>query len=392
MSLIFLLFSCLGFISLISTSPIIERGEALAILSPRDSSRSRIASRDTSINFGEIGATFILGSAESRVSDSGTYPRLARLSDGGVLGISTFKDGNDKVLRVSRSDNDGGSFSLISEVARGPGDIDNGFLLQLPSGAILAAFRNHDLNANGAATYYRITICRSDDGGRTWSFVVQAAEHAASGVNGMWEPFMRIGKDGGIQLTWSEELSQNNQETFRAVSHDEGKTWTSPVNLRLHSTSQQFRDGMQGIVSIRDTNGQDVLVMVFECKDGANFYLGTVTSTDDGNTWGNRNTIYRPSQHNAGAPQIASLGNNLAVVFMTDEDTAAGSLAWPGKADIKMIFGTQPSNAQVTWTSQTMHLSDDPSYWPGTFQRASNNIMAVYERGGIPYGKVITKG
>ncbi|KAI2641399.1 glycoside hydrolase family 93 protein [Hypomontagnella submonticulosa] len=392
MSLIFLLLSCLGFISLISTSPIVETGEALAKLSSRDLSRSRIAPRDTSINFGEIGATFILGSAESRVSDSGTYPRLTRLSDGGILGVSTYGDGSDKVLRVSRSDDDGNTFTIIGEVARSSGDLDNGFLIQLPSGAILAAFRNHDLDANRAATYYRITVCRSDDGGRTWSFSAQASEHAASGYNGMWEPFLRIGRDGGIQLTWSEELGQNNQETFRAVSHDEGKTWTAPVNLRLHSTSQQFRDGMQGIVSVRDTNGQDILIMVFEVKDGANFYLGTVTSTDDGNTWGSRNTIYRPSQHNAGAPQIASIGNNLAVVFMTDEDTAAGSLNWPGKADIKMIFGTQPRNGQVTWTSQTMHLSEDASYWPGTFQRASNNIMAVYERGGVPYAKIISRG
>ncbi|KAI1774325.1 glycoside hydrolase family 93 protein [Hypoxylon cercidicola] len=392
LSLYSLLLHCLNLVSLVSSSPVGDRRDG-ANRRASGGSRSRVVSRDATIPFGDIGATFVLGSAESQLAPAGTYPRLARLSDGGILSISSYTDGNDRVLRVARSDDDGATFATISEVARSAGgDLDNGFLLQLPSGAVLAAFRNHDKNADGAYTYFRITVCRSDDGGRTWTFAAQAAETAASasGFNGLWEPFMRLGKDGGVQLTYSGELSQTNQETFRTLSYDGGATWSAPVNLRLHGENQQFRDGMQGIAATRDAaSGQDALVMVFEVKDGDFFYVSTVTSYDDGNTWGSRNTIFRPSQHNAGAPQIATIGGNLAVVFMTDEDTT-GALDWPAKADIKMIFSSELRDGQVTWDSQTMQISQDSSYWPSAFQKTSDSIIAVYERGNVPRGRTIS--
>ncbi|OTA99426.1 glycoside hydrolase family 93 protein [Hypoxylon sp. CI-4A] len=385
MSLVFMLLSYFSAIFTISASPIGQPRKEIH--------RRSLATRDTTVQFSEIDASFTLGAAESKVAASGTYPRLARLSDGGILSIATFQDGSDRVLRVSRSDDDGGSFTEIGEVARSTGDLDNGYLLQLPSGTILAAFRNHDKNADGALTYFRITVCSSTDGGRTWVFAAQAAENAASasGFNGLWEPFLRLGGDGAVQLTYSGELSQTNQETFRALSRDEGKTWSAPANLRLHGDRTDQRDGMQGIVSVQDAgSGQETLVMVFEVKEGNYVHLATVTSTNDGESWGSRSTIFQAANHNAGAPQIASVGNNLAVVFMTDEDTDASSLNWPDKATIKMIFSSELRGGQLDWTTQTLKLSDASAYWPGAFQRASNDIIAVYERGGTPYGKVVS--
>ncbi|KAL7624836.1 hypothetical protein AAE478_004050 [Parahypoxylon ruwenzoriense] len=390
-----ILFGCLNIVSFVLASPLGDIKSGLGWRVPSDWRNLPINSRDQTIPFPDIDAAFILGSAESKLANGGTYPRLTRLSDGGILSISTYWVSDiERALKISRSDDDGKTFSQIGEVARSTGNLDNGFLIQLPSGTVLAAFRNHDVNADDVLTYFRITVCRSDDGGRTWTFLSQAAEQPAQGAgfNGLWEPFMRIGKDGALQLTYSGELSQDNQETFRVLSHDEGKTWTAPTNLRLHGENQNLRDGMQGIVSVKDVaNGQDALVMVFEVRDGNFFYLATVTSYDDGNTWGSRSIAYRPSQRNAGAPQITALGNNLAVVFMTDEDTAAGGLDWPRRADIKMIFSTELRDGTVTWTAETMHLSDESSYWPGAFQLNSNNIMAVYERGNVPLGRTISR-
>ncbi|KAI8958268.1 glycoside hydrolase family 93 protein [Daldinia sp. FL1419] len=406
MSLLSVLLHCLSFVSLGLARPVHPshplhearavgpRGELREALSWRSiRNKLHLTYRDTTTAFGEIGATFTLGDRESQLAPGGTYPRLVRLADSGILAASAYTTNGQRTIRVTRSDDDGATFSEIGTVAQSTGDLDNAFLIQLPSGSILAAFRNHDKNASGAYTYFRITVCKSDDGGRTWTFLAHAAEQPAdaSGFNGLWEPFIRFGKDGALQLTYSEELSQTNQETFRTLSYDGGATWSTPVNLRLHGADQQFRDGMQGIASIKDTNGQDALVMVFEVKDGPNFYLGTVLSYDDGNTWGSRNIIYRPNQHNAGAPQIATIGNGLAVVFMTDEDLPADQLDWANKADIKAIFSSELNNGQLKWTTQTFHLSEDSSYWPGTFQRGDGNIMAVYERGGVPYGRIITR-
>ncbi|KAI1445047.1 glycoside hydrolase family 93 protein [Annulohypoxylon stygium] len=377
MALVYLLLSYLSIVSFVSTSPIPV---------PRD----ELSARDTTTTFSEIGASFTLGSAENKVNSAGTYPRLARLSDGGILSISTVFSGSTRTLTIARSDDNGVTFNEIGSVAQSTGDLDNGFLLQLSSGTVLAAFRNHDLDSSGAATYYRITVCSSNDGGKTWTFLSQAAENAANGYNGLWEPFIRVANDGTLQLTYSGELSATNQETFRVTSTDGGATWTSPTNLQLHG-SQQLRDGMQGIVSTTDSaTGETALVMVFEINDNTHVYLGTVISYDDGNTWGSRSTIFRPADHNAGAPQIASVGDNLAVVFMTDEDRAVSDIAWPGNADVKMIFSTDLNNGQLTWTSQTLELSAQSSYWPGAFQRDGDGVIAVYERGGVPYGRVIS--
>ncbi|KAI1080799.1 glycoside hydrolase family 93 protein [Whalleya microplaca] len=353
--------------------------------------------RDESIGFPEIGETFMLSSTENRVAAAGTYPRVAHLSDGGILSIATVNNSGERSLVVSRSDDDGATFAQIGVVTQGAGDIDNGYLLQLPSGDVLAAFRNHDWDENQIRTYFRISVCRSTDGGRNWEFAGSVAEQAADpakgGYNGLWEPFLRIGTDGAIQATFSEELGEFNQETFRALSDNEGQSWTQPVNLKLHADNQEFRDGMQGIVSVKDAaTGQDALVMVFEVKEQDNefFYLGTVVSYDDGSSWGQRKQIYVPPQSNAGSPQIIGLDGNLAVVFMTDEDIPVGQKNWPNKASVKMIFSSELRNGDATWTTKTMQLSAQGSYWPGTLQMGANGMMAVYERGS-PFGKIVSK-
>ncbi|KAI1463359.1 glycoside hydrolase family 93 protein [Daldinia caldariorum] len=405
MSLLFIFLHCLNFISLGLARPVKpahplhvareigpggELREAFRWRSIRN--KLNLTYRDNTVKFGEIGASFTLSDKEVKLAPGGTYPRLTRLADGGILAVSSYTKNGLRTLRVTRSDDNGATFNEIGTIAQGPGDLDNGFLLQLPSGTILAAFRNHDKNADGALTYFRITVCKSVDGGRTWAFLAQAAQNPAdaTGFNGLWEPFLRIGKDGGIQLTYSGELGRNNQETFRTISHDGGATWSQPQNLNLHGSADGFRDGMQGIVAVKD-NGKDALVMVFEVKEGANFHVATVLSYDDGNTWGSRSTIYRPQGHNAGAPQIVAVKNNLAVAFMTDEDIPADQLDWANKADIKMIFSAPLSGGQLKWTTQSFRLSEESSYWPGTFMRGDGNVMAVYERGGVPYGRTITE-
>ncbi|KAI0487015.1 Sialidase [Xylaria cf. heliscus] len=350
--------------------------------------------------------TWTLNSEVIPLHEGGTYPRLCRLSDGTLLCVVTRVLNGMHILKVSRSTDNGRSFAPYSEITRGPGDVDNGFLLEVPGPqgpTVLAAFRNHSRGPDGKPTHFRITVCRSTDGGKTWHFASQAAEQsaAASGGMGLWEPFIRLTAAGTttgsgaavVQLTYSGELAKNDQETFSVDSSDGGATWSSPPRcLRCHARTENLRDGMQGIAKTRDAaTGRDALVMVFETtRRRPHFSLEYVVSYDDGRTWGDRGVVYVPrgQKRDAGSPQIAACkGGRLAVVFMTDEDVEQPR--WPRNAAIKAVFADGLHDGRIRWSEHPVLVHAAPAHWPGVLCTAATEVMAVYEQHGKPLGRLL---
>ncbi|KAF2466613.1 uncharacterized protein BDR25DRAFT_359504 [Lindgomyces ingoldianus] len=90
--------------------------------------------------------------------------------------------------------------------------MNNGFPLVLNSGRVLYAYRNHDRNADGTYTYFRISISYSDDGGINFKYLVTVDERVPSGVNSLWEPFIRYAKDRTLQIFYSAENSASDQD------------------------------------------------------------------------------------------------------------------------------------------------------------------------------------
>lgn len=77
-------------------------------------------------------------------------------------------------------------------------------------------------------------------------------EHVPSGVNGLWEPFLRIARDGSVQCYYSAENSADNQDNFMKYSTDGGATWSHWV--AVSGGDRSSRDGMASVAPI-DNNG-----------------------------------------------------------------------------------------------------------------------------------------
>lgn len=293
---------------------------------------------------------------------SGTYPRANYLADGSILGAYADVTSTTNTIVVVSSTDGGVTWTQIGTVATGSTsttDINNPYPLQLPSGRILIAFRNHSLE-DGAYTFFRITICYSDDNGATWAYLSQPASDPGP-TYGNWEPFLRMAEDGvTLQLYYSRQDSAIDQDNLMRTSTDGGVTWSTSTIVSGSGTTDA-RDGMIGVTTVSGEN----LIAVFESEtDGGLFSIYSVTSSDDGATWGNRQTVYSPGDgYNAQAPQVTNVGGTLVVSFMYDPDndldativlmaSTDGGDTW---ADSTTVFPTGS-----TWAG-LLTLSDDTS-------------------------------
>lgn len=277
------------------------------------------------------------------------------------------------------------SWQALGIVTRGPSnanDIDNAYIIQLPSGKLLCAFRNHSKDPNtGAYTYFRITVCVSSDLGKTWSYLSTAAGEPGP-VNGNWEPFLRNAQSG-LQIYWSRENSAYDQDSLEKFSTDDGATWSAAQTIS--GTDITSRDGMLGVTTISG----NTLMAVFETKTTGAFSIGSIISTDDGKTWSNRRTVYTPTNPNtsAGAPQIVTVGSTLAVSFQTDEDTelTAPASDYVGNTTAKLITST---NDGASWGNK-ITVGQAVSVWPGLYTLDTANLLMLFDNGGVKAQKIV---
>ena len=190
-----------------------------------------------------------------RVADGGGgYMRATRLQDGSILGAYAWGGGDAHILRTVRSTDNGATWETRGVITAGNSDqhdIDNVNVVQLPNGTILAAFRNHD-KPGGNYSYYRITVCQSTDGGWTWTYLSQVDERARGNNNGLWEPFLRVARNGNVQCYYSSE-TQNfangaDQDNIMRVSTDNGRTWGNWIGVSGQGMTS--RDGMVGVAEL----------------------------------------------------------------------------------------------------------------------------------------------
>ncbi|KAI0097778.1 glycoside hydrolase family 93 protein [Hypoxylon sp. NC0597] len=311
------------------------------------------------------------------IDTNSEYIRVSFMNDGNLIGGYTARDGSQNVLRVVKSTNGGQSWDYLGEVFRGElatHDINNAMPLQLPNGRILYAYRNHDRTGDDwHYTYFRISISYSDDGGKSFKYLSTVEEHVPSGVNGLWEPFLRIARDGSLQCYYSAENNAGDQDNFMKYSTDGGSTWSHWI--AVSGGDRTSRDGMVGVAPI-DNDGN--LIAVFENTESGPFSVDYVISHDDGLSWGERNRLYTARNGKlAGAPQVYNVWGTLVASFMTNEDVD-GTNGYDG-AQMKVITSIDGGK---TWSGSVV-TGEAPSHWPGVFNRDPTHFLALYSRDGL---------
>ncbi|KAL8789580.1 MAG: hypothetical protein Q9195_006757 [Heterodermia aff. obscurata] len=316
---------------------------------------------------------------------AGTYPRANKLSNGSlILSYTAFENG-DNIIRVVLSTDNGKTWKIQGDVARGPSnanDIDNPYILQLPSGRLIVAFRNHSKDpSNGSYTYFRITICYSDDLGKSWLFLSEPAANSGP-VNGLWEPFLRNALDGSLQLYYSRENAFDDQDTLERFSTDGGATWSAPQTIS--GVAITSRDGMTGVATVSGST----LIAVFETSIVGTFNISAITSTDDGKTWGGRRIIYTPTSPNtsAGAPQVLNVAGALAVSFITNEDDTLTAPApnYALRTTTKLITS---GDGGKTWGNK-ITVGQPHSVWPGLVGLNGKKFLVLFDNGGVKAQKI----
>lgn len=179
-----------------------------------------------------------------------------------------------------------------------------------------------------------------------------------------------------MQIYYSRENSAQDQDTLERFSLDGGATWSAAQTISGSGITS--RDGMTGVTTISASN----LLAVFETETTGLFTIASIASTDDGQTWGNRTTVYTPSSANtsAGAPQIITVGSTLVVSFQTNEDSVLDAPAESYLTDtaVKLVMS---GDAGGTWGSK-ITVGEVVSVWSGLCILDEARFLMMFDNGG----------
>lgn len=187
------------------------------------------------------------------------YPRLIRLAHSGdangrILASVTGNTGKDVGL-IFESTDDGKTFHQIAEIPNTPDTIDDGVgwgtiyelpqqVGDLPAGTILRVASVGNAMPDDTRTV-RQRIWRSDDHGRTWSFLSDMA--IAPNHTNAYEPELTVTKDGDLAGFWSDqtEIGAAHDQKMSKVFSPDGINWSQPEDLVTATDSDRgVRPGM----------------------------------------------------------------------------------------------------------------------------------------------------
>ena len=236
------------------------------------------------------------------------YPRVIRLADGTILASVGSKIDGSSVGLIHESTDDGASFHRLAVISDPDGANGRGMCCgslfelpvavgALPAGAVLWATTSGTDVLPATEKHVRQRLWRSDDHGRSWSYLSDIA--VSPNQYNAWEPELSVSADGRLVAFWSDESDKgaHDQKLVQASSVD-GVTWTPPRDTVVDGR-RTVRPGMIGVRRLPD----GAYFMVYEvCNNDLVHLCGIYARTSsDGWDYGDPADLGTQIRSSAGA-------------------------------------------------------------------------------------------
>lgn len=183
------------------------------------------------------------------IFNGGGYARLIELQDGRLM--ACCENGG---IKVSYSHNKGKTWSSPTLIAPNADLVPNCVpdLIQLTDGTIIVGYNPRPSKPYTEDRRFGIRLRRSTNNGKTWSNEIFVYDADYTFENGCWEPSFLELPSGELQLYFADEspyMTTGEQQISLCRSFDGGLTWSEPQCVSYRSG---YRDGMPVPVLLSD--------------------------------------------------------------------------------------------------------------------------------------------
>ena len=216
------------------------------------------------------------------VFSGGGYARIIELQDGRLMAVC--ESGG---IKIAFSQDKGSTWGSATKIVSNPAGIRECVpdLIQLSDGTIIVAYNPRPTSPYSEERKFGIRCKRSTDGGRTWSDEIFVNDALHTFADGCWEPSMLELPSGELQLYFADEgpyTSNNDQQISLCRSMDGGQTWSQAQKICYRQGS---RDGMPVPVLLKDES--QIVVIIEDIGWGYGDFFPTTVRTSLQNNWHN---------------------------------------------------------------------------------------------------------
>ena len=211
---------------------------------------------------------------------SGGYARIIQLQDGHLMAVCE-SGGIQIIFSNDKGSSWSGQKKIVANTNNTPNCVPD--LIQLRDGTIIVAYNPRPSTPYTEDRRFGIRCKRSTDNGRTWSDEIFVNDASYTFGDGCWEPSMLELPSGELQLYFADEgpfTSSNEQQISLCRSFDGGLTWSAAKRICFRAG---YRDGMPVPVLLKDES--EIVVAIEDNGWGYGDFLPTTVRSTLANNW-----------------------------------------------------------------------------------------------------------